>query len=84
MSRAEEFVKTVQSDPELQSKLSSATSSEDAKKIVTDAGFGDVSSRDVKALGDSSGELSESELASASGAGISISMPGGWGGSLSW
>lgn len=75
MSRAEEFVKTLQSDPELQSQLSSAASSADAKKIVADAGYGDVHSADVQALSNGSDELSDAELASASGAG-GISMPG--------
>jgi predicted ribosomally synthesized peptide with nif11-like leader len=73
MTRAEEFVKTLETDSELKSKLSAATSSEDAKKIVTDAGFGDVSSADVKALGETD-ELSENELAGASGAGFSIGV----------
>jgi predicted ribosomally synthesized peptide with nif11-like leader len=68
MTRAEEFVKTLDTDSDLKSKLSAATSSEEAKKIVSDAGFGDVSSADVKALNESD-ELSESELAGASGAG---------------
>lgn len=69
MSRAEELVKAVQADPELQSKLSAATSAGDTRRIVTDAGFGDVSSHDVQALGQGEGELSDSELAAASGAG---------------
>ena len=68
MTRAAEFVQTLETDPDLKSKLSAATSSEEAKKIVSDAGFGDVSSADVKALNESD-ELSESELAGASGAG---------------
>ena len=77
MSRAAEFVKTLESDPDLKSKLSAATTSEEAKKIVSDAGFGDVHSADVEAL-NTSDELSESELASASGAGFDLG--GSWGG----
>ena len=82
MTRAEEFIKTLETNSELKSQLSAATSSEEAKKIVTDAGFGDVSSADVKAAGQGD-ELSESELASASGAGFSISSPFG-GINLDW
>jgi predicted ribosomally synthesized peptide with nif11-like leader len=77
MTRAAEFVQTLETDAGLKSQLSAATSSEEAKKIVSDAGFGDVSSADVKAL-DESEELSDSELASASGAGgIYLSGLGG-------
>jgi predicted ribosomally synthesized peptide with nif11-like leader len=68
MSRAEEFVSAVKGDPELGARLSAASSSEEAKKIVADAGYGDVSSADVKALAGSD-ELSDAELATASGAG---------------
>jgi predicted ribosomally synthesized peptide with nif11-like leader len=72
MTRAEEFVKTLESDPELKSQLGAATSSEEAKKIVSDAGFGDVSSEDVKALGGTD-ELSEADLQGAAG-GFSIGI----------
>lgn len=77
MSRAAEFVQTLNSDPELQSQLSSASSSAEAKKIVSDAGYGDVHSADIQALSNGSDELSDSELASASGAGGGgFSVPG--------
>jgi predicted ribosomally synthesized peptide with nif11-like leader len=72
MSRAEEFISAVQGDPELDAQLRAATTSEEAKKIVTDAGFADVSSADVRALlaAESDGdELSEHQLAAAAGAG---------------
>jgi predicted ribosomally synthesized peptide with nif11-like leader len=86
MTRAEEFVKMVESDSDLKAKLSGATTSEEAKKVVSDAGFGDVHSADVKALSQSD-ELSDSELATASGAGFGIG--GSWGGigggfNISW
>jgi predicted ribosomally synthesized peptide with nif11-like leader len=70
MTRAEEFVKTLETDSELKAQLGAATSSEEAKKIVTDAGFGDVSSDDVKALTETD-ELSDAELEGAAG-GFSI------------
>jgi predicted ribosomally synthesized peptide with nif11-like leader len=79
MSRAEEFVSAVRADSNLEARLSAATTSEEAKKIVTDAGFGDVSSADVKALG-RSGELSDAEMATAAGAGaITGIVFGDWG-----
>jgi predicted ribosomally synthesized peptide with nif11-like leader len=78
MSRAEEFVSAVRADPELEARLSAASSSEEAKKIVTDAGYGDVSSADVKALSESD-ELSDAELAAASGAGGIGLFGGGFG-----
>ena len=85
-TRAAEFVTTVEQDPQLQSQLSSATTSEDRKKIVADAGFGDVSSADIKsAVADKgqSDELSDDQLAAASGAGFSIGTPLG-GMSFTW
>jgi predicted ribosomally synthesized peptide with nif11-like leader len=70
-TRAEEFVAVLKSDPQLQSQIVGATTAEDRKQIVTDAGFGDVSSADAKAAidGESSGELSDDQLGAASGAG---------------
>jgi predicted ribosomally synthesized peptide with nif11-like leader len=86
MSRATDFVSTLQNDSALQSKMTAATSSEERKKIVTDAGYGDVSSSDVKSVlsQQSSGELSDEQLGAASGAGgFHIDTPFG-GGGLSW
>jgi predicted ribosomally synthesized peptide with nif11-like leader len=87
MSRAEEFISAVQGDPELEARLSAATTSAEAQKVVADAGFADVSSADVQAVlepDSDSDELSEHQMAAASGAGGfgirsgSISDPG-WG-----
>ena len=87
-ARAEEFVAKLQDDTQLQTQLASAATPEDRKKIVTDAGYGDVSSSDAQAVIDSrgqSGELSEDELGAASGAGgFGITRPGGWGIGGSW
>jgi predicted ribosomally synthesized peptide with nif11-like leader len=79
-TRAEEFVTTLEKDPQLQSQLSSAATSEDRKKVVADAGFGDVSSAEVKtAIADKgqSDELSDDQLAAASGAGFGLGTPFG-------
>ncbi|HEX8508628.1 MAG TPA: Nif11-like leader peptide family natural product precursor [Propionibacteriaceae bacterium] len=72
MSRAEEFVNAVKGDPDLEAQLSAAATSEEARKIVTAAGFPDVSSSDVQAVlaaENDNDELSEHQLAAASGAG---------------
>jgi predicted ribosomally synthesized peptide with nif11-like leader len=85
-ARAEEFVATLQNDPQLQTQLKAATTSEEAKRIVTDAGYGDVSSADVKSvIANQSGsdELTDQQLGAASGAGIGIGSP--WGSvDISW
>jgi predicted ribosomally synthesized peptide with nif11-like leader len=78
MSRADEFISAVQGDSGLDAQLRAAATSAEARKIVTDAGFGDVSSADVQAVlavesdGD---ELSELQLAAASGA---AGLSSGW------
>jgi predicted ribosomally synthesized peptide with nif11-like leader len=72
MSRAEELLSAVRADPELEARLSAAATSEEAKKVVTEAGFADVSSADVQtavAAENDGDELSEHQLAAASGAG---------------
>ena len=87
-TRAAEFVTMLQNDPQLQSKLASAATSEDSRKNATDAGCGDVSSAEFKSIMAGQGqsdELSDEQLAGASGAGgIGFSLPGGWGGGISW
>jgi predicted ribosomally synthesized peptide with nif11-like leader len=78
MSRAEEFISVLRGDPELDAQLSAASTSEEARKIVTAAGFPDVSSADVQAVvaAESDGdELSEHQLAAASGAGGFVMNP---------
>lgn len=75
MTRAEEFVQKLETDSELKSQLSRATSSEEANRVVADAGFGDVSADDVRALNQND-ELSDSELAGAAG-GIGFWFGGG-------
>src|SRR5687768_14340447 len=71
-TRAEEFVTTIENDPRLQARLSSAATSDDRKQVVSDAGYGDVSAAEVRAVitgQNPSDELTDDQLAAASGAG---------------
>jgi predicted ribosomally synthesized peptide with nif11-like leader len=75
-TRAEEFISAAQNDPELRSQINSATTPEEGTKVLSDAGYGDVSISDLKsevASDNASGELSDEELGAASG-GFSISI----------
>lgn len=69
VQRAQELARAVSSDETLRSRLMSATTPDEKKKTLADAGFGDVSKEDVEAARSQSGELSEDELGKASGAG---------------
>lgn len=79
-TRAEELISALKNDPELQSQMNSAKTPEEGRKVISDAGYGDVSTSDLKSVvasENSSGELSDEELGAASGAwGFSISIPG--------
>lgn len=73
MERAEEFLRVLSEDADLQSKLAGASTPEGRRAVVEAAGFGDVSPDAVKKLAVAkkaeSGELSEEELGAAAGAG---------------
>ncbi len=86
-TRAEEFVATLKSDTQLQSQLGAATTDAERKQVVTDAGYGDVSSADAQAVmagASDSEELSDDQLSAASGAGGIWLGGGGFGGGISW
>jgi predicted ribosomally synthesized peptide with nif11-like leader len=88
MSRAAEFLTTLENDSALKSQMNSASTAEEYRKVAADAGYSDISSADLKtemsSTGDS-GELSDSQLGAASGAGgISFGFPPFGGGSISW
>ena len=79
MSRAQELATALKTDEALQTKMQATNTADERKKVIADAGYGDVSSADVQAAatGDTSGELSDDQLGAASGAGFSISSPFG-------
>lgn len=81
IERGKEFLATLEDDAELQSKMAAATTPQELKKVIEDAGFGDVTPDDVKkavvAKKGESGELSEDELSAAAGAGgLDVQIPG--------
>jgi predicted ribosomally synthesized peptide with nif11-like leader len=74
---AHELVQQLYHNAELRSRLASAPTPEARKRIITEAGFGDVTADDLRALSadefgerkvlGSLGELSDAELESVSG-----------------
>ena len=70
MSRAQELLTALKTDERLQEHMQAAETEEDRAKVIEDAGYGDVSSADVKAANAAdTGELSDDQLGAASGAG---------------
>ena len=70
VERAKELAKSVASNPEFKSKLESSKDVESRRKVIEEAGFGDVTKEDIQQLrGDApdAGQVSDEQLDAVAG-----------------